>query len=349
LAFTVLGSGISNSASDCNVTINHLAPLLEIQADRRVVDWHPHDKLLAVANDDTRVIELLDSDSGSKVVDMERSFGPELISISPNGEFMANLGAFFFELINIDSGENIYLIDLSTIDAEVSHFGIYSSLHWYSDSSQVSFVNDYILYILNTDTLELKILRSEEDLDGFSLLVARWHPNGDYLAVYDGFAKIFLLDPDTLEVSDQIRWEPPSRGLSIRFAYQAMDWSLDGKQIAVIEEDTKNYRIVIWDQLSKELQGELPGCDAAITGFALSPDGTMLAVAYGDNSLGPKPKDAFIRIWDAETYELVGITEPHEIGFVELDWSPDSQQIVGLGDNGMLYTWKIELNDVTGE
>lgn len=212
-------------------------------------------------------------------------------------------------------------------------------MSWHPDSTHVAFTN-LQLHILDIETRELQTLQPDQDLAGVNAIFAQWSPLGDTIAVYNGFGVLILIESDTLEIAQEIRWEPSSRSTGAYPPYfYAISWNPDGIRIAVNHRGSEYHHIYLWDIDTGDLVNELPLCEGDVSAIAWSPDGQHLAVTY--NRPLETELDRIIRVWDTSTYQLVTMSPLLEDNITAIDWSPDGQMLVSADVNGLIQVWEM--------
>lgn len=89
-----------------------------------------------------------------------------------------------------------------------------------------------------------------------------------------------------------------------------------------------------WHSLLKTIEGTSEICS-----IAYSPDGTHIAAGS---------RDSTIRVWDAETNELVGAITGQEGFGKAIAYSPSGKHIISGCGNGTVTIWDVESNEVVG-
>jgi WD40 repeat protein/class 3 adenylate cyclase len=173
--------------------------------------------------------------------------------------------------------------------------------------------------------------------------LAATSPDGRRLAVLEGGTAVAVHD---LETGRRL-FATPDHGAPV----VAVAWSPDGKEIATGEHTgvtawsaTNGAKVRSYEGAPAEIPADMapPGTPNGAEAIAFSPDGRLLAAAFGD---GP------IRLWDSKSGEAVG--EPlgaaaKDLGGVALDvtFSPDSSMLVAAfinpdGRGGAAVAWRV--------
>ena len=174
-----------------------------------------------------------------------------------------------------------------------------------------------------------------------------------------GFGEVLLVDTATWKIRTRLRGKAhPLRVLT---------FSPDGKMLAassgIMEgpgslEGSAEFEALLWNVETGELQKKLPHHARAITAIAFSPDGKLLATSSIDRTL---------RMWNAQTFELVRTSSEYTISYEEMEtiaeqagkkkekdilpkvswlnslvFSSDSKTIIGNGGDGILRFYQAE-------
>jgi WD40 repeat protein len=98
----------------------------------------------------------------------------------------------------------------------------------------------------------------------------------------------------------------------------------------------------LWNPVTGQAVGALhpvgTGSGRSVSGVAFSPDGTLLAAAYGDG---------YVRLWNPVTGQRVGVPLPAYAGQVAavngVGFSPDGKLLASADEDGTVRTWQISL------
>ena len=167
-----------------------------------------------------------------------------------------------------------------------------------------------------------------------------WSPDGTMLAantnVVETGAEVpaFIWDAETGEQLQRLVYGTDCQ------LYRPF-WSPDSKRLVTPCVDSmhpdRETPALVWDVSSGEVLAELliPNNHSA-PATSYSPDGTRIAASYWDGT---------IRIWDAETYEVLLTFGGHSTLTFDISWSPDGSRIVTGDYEGRVIVW----NPETGE
>lgn len=170
---------------------------------------------------------------------------------------------------------------------------------------------------------------------GFARSLA-FSPDGAQLAV-GGYQKIHLFDVRTHQ---SLRDIPGHRGY-----VTAVLWSHSGDTLYSASED---HSVRSWTKEGKELT-QLNDFGLPVTGLALSPDGSVLAMAGGDQTQLTKPGFAQIRKVNGEL--LHELAAPDRAA-TDIAFTPDGQHAVVTGVDERAHVYQVDtgakLGDYTG-
>ena len=145
----------------------------------------------------------------------------------------------------------------------------------YTSADEISFASN--IRIMNADgTGQIAPFEGSNILTGD---IAPWSPTGQLVAVggkfhgqpyYDESSIIYIVDAQT----GKVKYQLADGGVHLR-----MDWSLDGRQLALIRKNADKAELIIWDLASDEVKkiADLPGGGS----IDWSPDGQHIAVMSG--------------------------------------------------------------------
>ena len=120
--------------------------------------------------------------------------------------------------------------------------------------------------------------------------------------------------------------------IDIEAAIAAIDWSKDGKRIAVaVARSANNLQVVDAETRTIALRMQAPA--ATVTSLAFDQSGAMLAVGASEGQLS---------IWDAKSYELLATRETGA-GVHAVSFSPDSSLVVVSLDRHALAFYGVPL------
>ncbi len=168
-----------------------------------------------------------------------------------------------------------------------------------------------------------EIVRIEVPDDSSITVIKNSKPKRSAL-VTQGVLPGLVPNPD-ISIADGKRWQIIPK--SIRGNIWAVNWSPDGKQVAIAESN--RIRIANPSDLSTILY--LLGHQGQITSISWSPDNKMIASSSADSS---------IRIWSHDGIPLK-VLKGHQGSVSDISWSPDSKMIASSGFDGTLKIWNI--------
>jgi WD40 repeat protein len=122
----------------------------------------------------------------------------------------------------------------------------------------------------------------------------------------------------------------------------------DGRSARLVHDPTvtrPQWRAVkLYDPQGQE-RFTLSGHPDAVNHLVFSPDGTLLATVGGDTwGSGPNPipwKNGDLRVWDAETGELLAIRNRHWAPIMAVRFSPDGKLLATGGYDGTVQIWEV--------
>lgn len=92
-------------------------------------------------------------------------------------------------------------------------------------------------------------------------------------------------------------------------------------------------RILIWDILNAQTEGEISDFGKEIRAVAISPDGTLIAAASDE------PK---VRIWNSKTQQKIARLPLSGSSIRRLVFSPLRDTLAGAGDDGQVHLWTVD-------
>jgi WD40 repeat protein len=190
--------------------------------------------------------------------------------------------------------------------------------HWYrvtpeGEKAIQQFFAAHDIKTRKADQVRARVLSGHTD----AVTILKWSPDGSLLASSAG-------DWDSTD-HDVRLWSADGSHYETLIGHsapiQAMAWSPDGKTLATGSADQT---IQLWDNAGKWLQ-TIEVDEGTIFGLDWSRDGSLLASA----SLAGTSQN-LIQIWDADGTLLHSLATDYSGGkFLNVEWSPDGQYLVG--------------------
>lgn len=199
--------------------------------------------------------------------------------------------------------------------------------------------NSELLAIGSYETVELWNVTEKAKVgsipvkSGFARCLA-FSPDGTQLAI-GGYQKIHLHDVETRQLVQDIKGH--------RGYVTAVIWSTAGDQLYSASED-KTVRI--WTAADGAEQSQFTDFTAPVMGLSLSPDGTLLAVAGGDETQLTKPGFAQLR---KVTGEVVFELAPPKRPATDIAFTPDGKQVVLTGFDEQAHLFQVETGALVGD
>jgi WD40 repeat protein len=151
-------------------------------------------------------------------------------------------------------------------------------------------------------------------------------PDGSrlFIACFDGHVRIL----DTLSGKLLHKWKAHESSCN------SLSLNRDGTRLLTCSWDKT---AKLWDTSDLSLVATFD-CQKGVTHCALSPDGTLVALAV--------EKD--LQIWDVERRERSGLCEGHDESLIELVFSPDGESVATSAQSGPARIWNVKTNELVG-
>lgn len=337
-------------------------------------DFSPDGSQIAIG-DANAGISIYDATTGEFVSSFRHEDEVRSVAFSPDGTLLAAAGANgIIHIWNTGTGEAYAQLtgyssiatvlgfnDTDTILSAASIGG--AAWQWdVNTGEQISAAQGYKFYVSHgtvpyPNTIELNqngnLLATGSVIDG---RIHLWNPNGQSRGNLEIGAGQDVRDvaftPDSgiiaaLSYGNVYMWElqTASRitGLRVhdRFA-TSIAFSPDGSTLAIGDQSGLT---TLQDRITANIIAEFQGAEGDVTNLTFSPDGTIVAFTNYCWRCSPDGYDYIIRLWDANTGELLHRLEGHT-GFVEgLAFNPDGSVLASVARDGTLRFW----NSITGE
>jgi predicted dehydrogenase len=166
---------------------------------------------------------------------------------------------------------------------------------------------------------------------GFARSLA-FSPDGTQLAI-GGYQRIHLHQVESRQLVKDLKGH--------RGYVTALVWPATGNLWSASEDKT----VRSWSTADWSEQSQIKDFPSAVTGLALSPDGTLLAVAGGDETQLTRP--GFVQFRKL-TGELVLEPSPPKMAATDIAFTPDGQQVVVTGYDEKGHVYKVDTGALIG-
>jgi WD40 repeat protein len=187
---------------------------------------------------------------------------------------------------------------------------------------------DLIVVDISSGETLYKVTPQEELIPG----TLKYSPDGSKIATSGPTAKadLTLYDADTGEVIHS--WvSQQGAPMYIENVGGDIAFSPDGTRLAVANFNGYPH---VMDVQSGEIILKLEGHQLVANGLAYSPDGSMIAT--GDESVGE------VIVWSSSDGSQIRSFQGGESGIYAIAFSPDSERLSAVGDDGLLNIWAID-------
>jgi WD40 repeat protein len=163
--------------------------------------------------------------------------------------------------------------------------------------------------------------------------------DGKVLAVRTEKQSLRLLDATTWRVLKEtdVQQGPKAVGGPLRLSH-------DGKRVAAALDVSGDNRMLLWD-VEKGTTKVLEGHTTRLRGYAVSPDGRLVASGSGEEGSLRRPEryPAELKFWDAATGKEIFSGSGTQGMIYRVVFSPDSKLIALLADDGTVRVWDVVL------
>ena len=268
------------------------------------MDWNATSEMIAISfrNDDTPVLVI--SAVEQRVITRIDAYIPISVRWRPEGDVLATVSFFEVRIWDALTGDElIHIVGLEVDNPDVRYFNHLFSVCWLSDDV-ITVAGDYDIFIVRVS--------DQETLKTFGNLgtVAIDCHQDDKLVTTRG--RVFDFDGGQRLVKDTHLATLDD----YTFEFVSVAWSPDGSMI-VANGNGGMCRFGVFDAETTEILAELPGSFSRVHDYlryahsiAWHPDGSRFAV------LGQFD----IRLWDAETFELLKRFDGFEVPFFPVSW-----------------------------
>lgn len=315
-------------------------------SERCLLNWSPNGKWLATSTKTLIKVDIWDMETQTLFRTLETH--ADVLSWNRQGDLLATLTHYEINIWDVEKGEKVNAVEFSNIFQDELERGVrdawpdrFTSIDWDDNTSQIAVVtrNWVAVWQLSTNDLIPLDLPSDYNPRHTTPLSVAWSPFGDQLAVafMDGLLTIY--NGKSLKEDQTFR---------NRFYYlpyivgQFLSWNSDGRylSIALVTTFDPRHSFIQIYEVETQTFHLIESHSNPFNAVVWSPTGEYIASAGGDNFSGYSPDNA-IRIWDAETHELV-----QEIEFAEpitsISWHPEGRQLAAVDLSGAVYILEIE-------
>ena len=339
IAFSPDGSTLSAGSRSGNITLWDVAEeeiITTLEVDTHEVTsiaLSPDGTTLASA---TRTIGLWDVVKGELITTLEGHRGDISVAFSPDGRTLASGGERFDGTVKLWELEPI-LQSAATQDPPKMHNNDVTSVAFSPDGTLLASASKDTtikLWDMVTSTNAPIVLGG----GGFDLNAVAFSPDGTILAAGSEDNTFKLWDVATRELIATLFGDGNGEVNSVAF-------SPDGAILAVARD---NNRIELWDASTRTnteldvitsesiaILGEYQR-NLDVTSVAFSPDGTILASAYSDNT---------VKLWEVATHTNTAILEGHTVEVTSVAFSANEILASGSRD-GTVKLWNVVKGEI---
>lgn len=314
-----------------NPAVNELLRIEGFGLSAIDVAWSPDGTQIAVASGDS-LVKTFNAESGDLIYSLS-GHGREAVSVSysHDGAWLASSDLAGRVLIwDVATGENLHSLS--------SDSDFVNAVRWSPNDAWLVLAVDRISDPNNpqADDFQIQIWETAtwtrtQTLMGhqFGTSDLQWSPNGAQLASVGIDGRLRIWDTSSWETTGVMGIVAPISG------FTSVAWSPDGTQVVTAHF---NNNLQIWDIASEEQLQVLQGHRDFVGHVAWF--GNRIASASG--SPISEENDNAIRLWNAETGELLIAIGAHENGVRAVAWSPDGTKLASAGDDNTVKIWSVQ-------